>query len=450
MRGSRARFLSLFVVTAVGCAGSAPGPNTTTSSGADAGASAAIPQPIPTPPADTGADAGSAPPPPPNAWTFSTKVITTEHRSVPGAMFGGWGPHLGHFARTQDALYWVDDACAPGTCDVNVDARIDYWKIADGTIERVFSAALPGGVQQNTGTVASADTLWTYGIGVAGKYLVECALLPAAPHASPACNALAVDIGDAANYVGAAIHPGGTRLVWLTNVVDDGGGSFRFYANYGQGWNGPRLGGIGGYNDASYIDVAFVDRKAPGKLTMLAELVSGVAPSWTFRAGTGEGDLAKADAVTWSLAASVPSMPSISPADIFVDPASGDTHVLAYTDKDSITYVHRSPAGSWDAPVTVIERSFRARFVLSGSRLFVANDVAGKGLAVRELSRGPGALDWAAATPVMVPLPAGYESLYAIYPEAEVYQTEPVRGVNLAIVGSVRDNEVLGVFATPP
>jgi hypothetical protein len=35
---------------------------------------------------------------------FRTQVITEEHRSVPGAMFGGWGPHLGHMVRVSVPL----------------------------------------------------------------------------------------------------------------------------------------------------------------------------------------------------------------------------------------------------------------------------------------------------------------------------------------------------------
>ena len=48
--------------------------------------------------------------------------ITGEHRAIPGAMFGGWGPHLGHLVHASRPL-WVDDLCSPnvaGDCDVNI------------------------------------------------------------------------------------------------------------------------------------------------------------------------------------------------------------------------------------------------------------------------------------------------------------------------------------------
>ena len=103
----------------------------------------------------------------------------------------------------------------------------------------------------------------------------------------------------------------------------------------------------------------------------------------------------------------------------------------------------------WSAPVLADAHSFRARFAFTGGRLFVAHDVSGKGLVVRELTRAGGPLDWTKSVPVAVPLPAGYETIYAIYPEADAYQRSPAVGVNIALVGKMRENEVLGVFATP-
>ncbi len=393
---------------------------------------------------DTSASTGD------RAWRFRTQVITEEHRSVPGKMFGGWGPHLGHMVRVGAALYFVDDACAPGSCDVNVDARLDYWKIGASTIDLIGSVSLPGGVQQNMGTVGDGTTLWSYGVAVAGQYLTECASI--AGGAAAACNALPVDIGPNANYVGAAIHPGGSRMTWLTNVVDGGGGSFRFYANYGGGWNGPRLGAIGGYNGAGYINAGFLDPVNPGPFILSAELVSGLAPSWTFVGGVGMGSLGTANAVAWSLAGSLPGDPTISTADLWVDPASGDTHVLARSASGKLVYLYRSSAGAWAAPVVASPSSYLGRFVMTGGRLFVAHDVSGMGLVVQELAltSGGGPLDWTTSTPVSVPLPAGYQNLYAIYPETDTYQTTPVNGVNLGIVSSTKDSEVMGVFATPP
>lgn len=44
--------------------------------------------------------------------------ITTEHRFIAGKMFGGWGPHLGHLARTSAGEPWfVDDTCSQSPND---------------------------------------------------------------------------------------------------------------------------------------------------------------------------------------------------------------------------------------------------------------------------------------------------------------------------------------------
>jgi hypothetical protein len=393
----------------------------------------------------------------PSAWSFRTTVLTREHRAVPGAMFGGWGPHLGHMVRVQADLYWVDDACAPGTCDVNVDARVDYWKIDGDRVDRVATVALPGGVQQNTGTIASDGSIFTYGIAVTGHSLVECVYAPPKPlpeggeAGAPACNALALDIGDAANYLGAAIHPSGARVAWLTNVGDGGGGSFRYFVDYGGGWNGPRTGSVGGYNDASYINAGFLDRTSPGRFLLFAELVSGVAPNWSYIGGLGQGSLATASPIAWSIPASLPMDPTISTADLFVDPEFGDTHVLARARSGALVYLYRDKVGAWSAPSVAHPNSYRARFAAANGRLFVVHDDTKKGgLFTREVRRGAGAIDWSTGEDVSVPLPAGYETIYAIYVEADVYQTAKVAGVDVAIVGKARENEVLGVFATPP
>lgn len=411
----------------------------------DAGAEAGTLTPIETEREGGGPDASAEG----GAWRFRTRILTEAHRAIPGKMFGGWGPHLGHLVRTAGSLYWVDDACAAGSCDVNVDARIDYWKVDADAVTLLGSVNLPAGVQQNTATIASGNTLFSYGVDIAGHSLVECTFSPGSSTA-PACAALGLDVGASANYVGAAIHPGGTRLVWLTNVGDGGGGSFRWFANYGGGWNGPRTGGIGGYNDASYINAGFLDRGAPGRFVLFAELVSGVAPSWTFSGGVGEGDLATTSAVTWSVAPSLADDPTITTSDLFVDPDHGDIHVLARSKAGALVYLHRPPGGAFAAGTKVESATILGRFLFAGGRLFVAHGPGGKGLVLREVDRGKGAIDFAAHAPIQVPLPPDFENVVGIYPEASTYQTTATGGINLAVVASAKENVALGVFATPP
>jgi hypothetical protein len=63
--------------------------------------------------------------------------ITTSHRAIPGQMFGGWGPHLGHLVRASGGeLFFVDDACeaqGPTACDVNRNTRLDAWAFDEAT-----------------------------------------------------------------------------------------------------------------------------------------------------------------------------------------------------------------------------------------------------------------------------------------------------------------------------
>src|SRR5262249_16907838 len=43
--------------------------------------------------------------------TFSSSLIDASHRYQPGAMYGGWGAHLGHLLRSSgNELWFVDDS----------------------------------------------------------------------------------------------------------------------------------------------------------------------------------------------------------------------------------------------------------------------------------------------------------------------------------------------------
>src|SRR5262249_5827399 len=69
-------------------------------------------------------------------------------------------------------LYWADDVCAPGACDVLHDTAVGVLRRdADGWKD-LGDTPLPGTVQQNTGTLAAGDVLHTYGVDVAGHAIV--------------------------------------------------------------------------------------------------------------------------------------------------------------------------------------------------------------------------------------------------------------------------------------
>jgi hypothetical protein len=410
----------------------------------DAGADAA---------GEAGTSEGGAP------LKITTAVITTAHRFVPNAMFGGWGPHLGHlFRRTNPDQIWVaDDACdqagGADSCDVNVDRRVDYFRLDGASFTKVASAPLTG-IQQNTGSMLLGNTIYTYGVDITNEKLVECTLdIDSLVHA---CSPLAVAVGPSANYVGAAVSPTGARVVWVTDVMDGGGGKFQWYADYGGGWNGPRTGDIGGYNDASYIHLAFGGAGHQNEMTMNVQFVSGVAPAWTFYAGVGSIDVNSANAATWStsLAAMNAADPIISTDDVAVDPVTNDAHLFVRTNAGNAIYYFRPSGGSWSAPLFALPAAYRARLVFTADgTLHLAYGPSTKGLAIRDApasSRVAGKpVAWAQIAEQPIALPQGYASLYAIYPMSSVYQSASVSALRLMVVGADRENEALYVAIDP-
>ena len=256
----------------------------------------------------------------------------------------------------------------------------------------------------------------------------------------------------ATNYVGAAVSPAGFKIVWATTVMDGGGGSFSWIADYGGGWNGPRTGAIGGYNDASYIHAAFFGGARSSEMAMHVELVSGLAPNWTFTGGTGAVDIASANAATFGVLGSLANDPAISTNDVVVDPVTNDAHLVARTKSGAVAYYFRAAGGAWSGATLLFANVYRARFVLlADGRIALVYGPNGKGLAYRvSTTRAAGAaIDWAALPEVTVTVPAGYASIYAIYTEAAIYQRAAPKTLNVAIVGSADQREVLHVAIDP-
>lgn len=386
-------------------------------------------------------------------------TITTKHRYDPGKMFGGWGPHLGHLVRAPASdgagttLWWVDDHCAQAgdtgpVCDVLVNHSLGYVERVGGTWLERDVVALPAGIQQNTATIVGDDgVVRTFGIDSAARVLHECTYEPAL--GPTGCAPLPFTLDPSSNYVGAAVSPQGHRLVWWTSVVDGGGGSFHYLIDYGGGYNGPRSGGVGGYNDASYVNIAF-GGASPNAFTMHAQLVGGLAPSWTFHGVVGYGDMGTTDAVVFANALSPPAGDEVvSTNDVWTDPATGDTHLVARADSGAAIYYHRPAGGSWSGPVFSLPATYRARlFAEAGDLVLVYGPNAG-GLAHRVATvadRTVGIpIDWASLAETTIDLPDGLGAVLAIYPQSEVYQSAAVAGRHVAVVGVGAENEVVHV-----
>jgi hypothetical protein len=384
---------------------------------------------------------------------FENRIVHLAHRAIPNVMFGGWGPHLGHLLQRRtpsgSETWFIDDACEVGTCDVLRNRRLDYFKLGSAGFQKVTTLELPAGVQQNTASLVLGDDAYSYGVDVASGRLVECKQnLVSGPGI---CTGIQSSLESGSNYVGAAVSPKGYRLAWLTHVVDGGGGAFSYFVNYSSGWNGPRRGGIGGYNDVSYINVAFGRNGSADEFTMHGQLVSGLAPNWSFFGATGAGNLANAAPVTWANDLASPSAdPVESTNDIAIDPVTSDEHVIARTRSGAAAYYFRARGQSIGPAVRSFSKSYRARllFLADGTLALVRSD-GGRGLVVQLAKVGDRTVgkpvDWSALPELRPALPAGYEDLYAIYPAASVYQRFAPEVLEVALVGSVRQHEVLHV-----
>jgi hypothetical protein len=370
-------------------------------------------------------------------------------------MFGGWGPHLGHLVRAQassgggESLWFVDDYCSQaaglGQCDVLHDHTLGYFERTATGWQSRGTATIPGQVQQNTATIASAsgDTLLSYGVDVSGLVLRECSYAIAS--STTTCTALPFSLPGNSNYIGAAISPTGAKVVWWTRVQDGGGGDFYYVVDYGGGWNGPRSGTAAGYNDASYINIAFGAGATQNLFTMHVQLVSGWAPNWEFHGAVGYGDLTTTDPVTWADVLTPPSGDTIaSTNDVWIDPGTGDTHLVARSGGGAAVCYHRTAAGVWSGPQLSLAATYRARFVYSADRLVLLYGPNSGDLAYRiapAAARVAGApIDWAALPEVPIALPTGYGAVIAIYPESPAYQTTPAQGIHAVVVGQTEQN----------
>lgn len=373
--------------------------------------------------------------------------VTDQHRVVPGAMFGGWGPHLGHLVRAGGELYWVDDLCDPtvsGDCDVNVNRRVGVFRRDLMGWTPIATIPLTN-IQQNTGTVATEDALHTYGVDVAVGRVTEC--ITEIASASSTCSHIPISTGPSANYVGAAISPAGDRLAWWTNVVDGGGGTFSYVVDYGGGWNGPRTGPIAGYNDFAYAHAAFVEGEP--RFTFFGQVVSGLAPAWTFSTLVGEADLSTTAAATFTSALAAPPGDAIaSTNDLFVDRRTNDAHLLARATSGAAVYYHRPAsgpsAGVWSAPRVLAPASLRARFLESAEWIVIVSGPDTGGMNVRRFDRrdviAGEPLDFSRVIEEELPVP--FHRFVGVYPEADVTQDAPVGGLHFCAVGADAENIV--------
>jgi hypothetical protein len=444
-----ARVLRAGALLAIGC-GTDPVPATSPDAARDA--------PLDVGATEAGSDGAPAPDAALDAGAPSFELVTDQHRYDPGKMFGGWGPHLGHLLRRPNGDAWfVDDVCTqtpnqPDTCDVLHNRALGYFRRDPSGWKEIARQALPGDVQQNTGTVllGNGTTLATFGIDVAGHHVVECTFDVVT--SAKSCSSLPFVLGAAANYVGAAIAPSKAVVVWWTEVKDGGGGTFHWIVDYGGGWNGPRSGLAAGYNDSSYAHVTFGAGGVATAMTWHVQLVSGLAPNWSFLGAVGTSSLATTDAVTFQNALAPPNGDAVvSTNDVLTDPTTGDVHLFARTNAGLASYHHLPSAGAWSGALFTVP-AYRARLLLAGDALVLVYGKPGAlGLRVaRPKDRKPKTpIAWASLAETSVALPKGFGDVYAIYPVAPMYQVGTTDRIEVAVVGSGVENRVYGVSLNP-
>lgn len=372
------------------------------------------------------------------------KVITTTHRFQAGVAFGGWGPHLGHLLRTTDGTLWyVDDT---GN-DVSKNPAVNYYKLMNGVWSLAGSNTFFGNIQQNTGSVLlNNDLIFTYGIDTVGHRVEECYFSTKISYKG--CNSLPFPLDPQANYIGAAIAPNGTKIVWWTDVRDNSAGNFRYIYNFGSGWNGPVSAVLPGFSAVSYINIAFKDNNS---FTMHGQLDSGLAPNWKFTGAVADGVLGQQ--VVWNTLAGTGGDAAMTTNDIWFDPVTKNTHLLARSTSGSTSYYFRPSGGVWSNILFSIPNTFRARFVSSSNgKLYMIYGQKDLGLKYYEVDKNSlsGSINFANLTPISVPLSSDYANIDAIYPESSIYQQTPVRDLNFAVNGSIKQGEITHVFIPTP
>jgi hypothetical protein len=379
-------------------------------------------------------------------------IITDQHRFIDGKMFGGWGPHLGHLVRTANKDAWfVDDICmqsaGASACDVEKNHTLGFFRLRGDSWSEALRVSLPPTVQQNTATVVhpGGAKLLTFGINIATSRLVQCTMTISANQST--CETLPFPLDAASNYVGAAVTPNGAVVVWWTNVVDGGGGGFHYLVDYGGGWNGPRSGGAGSYNDAAYTHVAFGFGKDPNAMTWHAQVVSGLSPNWVSTGLTGESNLAQTTPVVFANSLSPHQGDTMaSTNDLLTDPVTGDVLLVARSSKGQAVFYEKRQSG-WSAATFALP-SYRVRFLRFNKSIAIVYSVKVDEVALRIAPDDlPRPIAWASLPEYKIALPSGFGAIFAIYPEAPMYQNVPSDRMHFALVGSTRQNQAVSVEA---
>ena len=363
-------------------------------------------------------------------YSIKSYQVTDQHRfdkDDPGLVGGFWGHHLGHMVRTStQGLWYVDDT---GT-DVNKNPAINYHHFDGIKWTLIKTLANPATIQQNTATLAVGDTIYTYGLNVVGGYIEE-AIFDAKTNIA-VYNRKIQSTGSNTNYIGAALSPNGTRVVWWTKVDYNGGPSDWVYI-YTKGgvWNPNAIVTKIPGNDFSYVFASFLNDSV---FYVGGEVPSGIAPNWTYEVGAGK-------VVLGSPISGFTKMKGSNTAvnDLWVNRVNGDAHLFSYGSYGTIGYFYKPANGVWSDSINFLEVGSlsRWRFIDSpDGNLYLILSQGGFKFIVIPKNTINGKISITGLPVIPINNDDGFTGSYAIWPEVREYQTTPVGGINFAYPGN--------------
>jgi len=363
-------------------------------------------------------------------YSISSYQVTDKHRFEAGYVGGFWGHHLGHMVRTRTrGLWYVDDT---GN-DVNINPAINYLHFDGTQWILVTTLANPAIIQQNDASLAVGDTIYSYGVNVMGGYIEE-AIFDSKTNIA-VYNRKIRSIGASTNYIGAAVSPSGTRVVWWTKVVDNSAANgpcdWVYMYNTGSGWSDTIISKIPA-NDLSYVFASFLNDSV---FYVGGELPSGTAPNWTYAVGAGKVVLGSPIVDFTVMKGS-----NIAANDLWVNRSNGDAHLFTYGAYGMIGYFYKPANGVWTDTVTVVKEIgdlSRWRFIDSpDGNLYLILSQGGFSMMVIPKSSISGKIDFSGLPIIPINNDDGFTASYAIWAEIPEYQTTPVGGVNFAYPGN--------------
>lgn len=358
-------------------------------------------------------------------WYYESRQVTDAHRYELRKMGGHWGHHLSHLIRTASGEVWYGDDT--GTNVYRNPAAV-YHRLGEFGWEKVLEIPWPSTIQQNTAHICIGDTIYSYGLNVNGGYIEELVLDTRTLVWT--LNTRVLTSGTNTNYIGAAVSPGGTRVVWWTGVVDGGGPAPWTYSyNKGDGWVSPITTMVPG-NDFSYNFVSFINDTS---FFIGGEFPIGDPPNWRFVMGV-------ARVVLGHPATGIQSWEGINNAhSVWVNPANGDAHLFGQSATAFCSYHYRAVSDSLfrDMGYLDIGTLARLRSVQDDSgKLYLLFASNGMNMVVFEPEELTGPLNATGKPIIKLNYDYGYDETSSLFAEAQEFQTNPVPGLQFVHNGS--------------